>query len=169
MQRQPKAANLNLLNQCPNAAGRGGKLARFVLACSCCSVFSQGSSLNGPGWPQTSQVREGSLLNKATRQESVEFDLHYGAYRGQSPMTDSSTAILRGRGALLRVGRYMSSGEARTSRLSRRPFLGSNRPVNPCSSLEVQGNTPWAGAPNSSAACPSRALTAGTSRGRGGP
>ena len=29
---------------------------------------------------------------------------HYAVYRGQSPMTDSSTAILRGRKALLRVG-----------------------------------------------------------------
>ena len=39
------------------------QLARYVLAGSLHGVFSHSGYLSVPGWPQTSQVREGSLLN----------------------------------------------------------------------------------------------------------
>ena len=44
----------------------GDQFARELLACSLPGVFSHSGSLSVPGCSQTSRVREGSLLIKAT-------------------------------------------------------------------------------------------------------
>jgi hypothetical protein len=55
------------------------RFARYVLACSLHGVFSYSGSLSIPGRPQTSRVREGPSLNKATRQDLISHGAVSGA------------------------------------------------------------------------------------------
>jgi len=71
-----------------------GNHDRFVLAYSWRSISSHGGSLTVPGWPQTSRVREGSLVN--TQGDKAGF-ISSNAVSGQRPAQRTTQAFFPSR------------------------------------------------------------------------